>query len=334
MSSARPNIWKLQANRDVDGLIEALQYHDPEIRKRAAAALRVIGTTKAVFALERALATEANPYVREHLTNALSFFSQGSLIDTFIATHNITGLIEMLNSPRKDEIVKAITALGDLGDRTATEGLVMVFRNALYDDDIRLAAAEALIKLENAPAVVTLLGALKKANWQVRHNAVIVLGQLKASWATKPLAKALHDPHARVRKSAAWALKQINTTESLRQLHDYENAEARLKTTPLEGILDHTLRVDNFPTRPNRPDSQVVAGVANQEDITQIRPPRGWKEAIQAALEEAEDDLSPAMAAAEAALAQLSPHGETLFDNLPQVPDDEVVTPPDEDMEN
>ena len=324
MASNRPNIWKLQADRDVAGLEEALQYDDVEIRKRAAAALRVIGTAAAIVVLERALIAEQNVQVREHIDVSLSYFSQGVLIQEFIKTKNVSGLVEMLHSPRQQEVMQAIQALGDIGDRTATEGLVIVFRNALIHDDVRLAAAEALLKLENAPAVIALLGALQKDNWQSRHNAVIVLGQLKATWATKPLIEALNDAHSKVRKSAAWALRQINTNEATQALTEYQQLEKRMKTAPLQNPTRS--KTGQLSKQDTQTHTAVEIGTADQTDVTHARPPAGWKEAIKSYQMEkpatpavtpqaTEDDasLSPALAAAEAALAQLSPSGETLF---------------------
>ncbi len=328
MAINRPNIWKLQADRDVGGLEKALQYTDVEIRKRAAAALRVIGTAPAIVALERALINEPNPQVRDHIDVALSYFSQGAIIQDFIKTKNVTGLVDMLQSPRQQEVMQAIQALGEIGDRTATEGLVIVFRNALLSDDLRLAAAESLLKLENAPAVIALLGALQKENWQSRHNAVIVLGQLKATWATKPLIEALNDNHAKVRKSAAWALRQLKTIEANQALAEFQQLEKRMKTAPLQNPTKPRPGSDKLGKRDKNTQQAVEIGNASQNDATHPRPPAGWKEAIRTyqlekpeATPEAEkseakgesDALSPALAAAEAALAQLSPSGEALF---------------------
>lgn len=336
MANNRPNIWKLQADRDVAGLEKALQYTDVEVRKRAAAALRVIGTASAIVALERALINETNPQVRDHIDVALSYFSQGAIIQDFIKTKNVTGLVDMLQSPRQQEVMQAIQALGEIGDRTATEGLVMVFRNALLNDDLRLAAAESLLKLENAPAVIALLGALQKENWQSRHNAVIVLGQLKATWATKPLIEALNDNHAKVRKSAAWALRQLKTAEANQALAEFQQLEKRMKTAPLQSPTKPRPGSDRLGKRDTNAHTAVEVGTASQSDATHPRPPAGWKEAIHTykmekptGKSEADtpDALSPALAAAEAALAQLSPSGESLFGEQEENSDQATTKP-------
>lgn len=316
MVTRRPNIWKLQADKDISGLSEALEHPDPDIRKRAAAALRIIGSTKAIFALERAFDREENPYVREHISSALSYLNHDTLVQELITNKNVVGLIEMLNSPREDEILNAIQALGNIGDRTATEGLVMVFRNPLTADDIRLAAAESLLKLENAPAVVTLLGALRKDDWQVRRNAVTVLGQLKATWATKPLIKALNDEHAKVRRSAELALKQINTPISRDALRNYLKAEETTKTGPLQDIINQQLKMGEVNPITAIPQQQEVVGSADDDKPTLASASQQLKDTIQKeVINMKKDDFSPALAAAEAALAELSPDGESLFDD-------------------
>src|SRR5258706_15088257 len=132
-----------------------------------------------------------------------------------VKNKDIRGLSKMLTSPKNEDIITACRALGKIGDRRAVESLVTVFRSPLLPSNVRLAAAEALLELESAPAVVTLLGALRRDNWQVRRNAAAVLGQLQAAWATDPLIKALDDQNVTVRRTAAAALRRINTPEAI-----------------------------------------------------------------------------------------------------------------------
>jgi hypothetical protein len=52
----RPDVIKLKAKKNIDGLIKALSYDDIEIRRTAALALGKIGTEKALEPLEKCLA--------------------------------------------------------------------------------------------------------------------------------------------------------------------------------------------------------------------------------------------------------------------------------------
>jgi HEAT repeat protein len=256
----------------------------------------------------------------------------------------------MLQSPRLDDVIRAAQALGDIGDQRATEALVTVFRNPLISDDIRLACAEALLRLKSAPAVVTLLAALRKQNWRVRHNAAAVLGQLKATWATEPLVKALSDEHASVRQTAAGALARFNTPRARKALEDFKAREALGKTAPLPDLpkpeaAEATVALPSDggeqPLRSQvavaslapamavalsaetgldeeRPAAPTV-GEANDKDDTLTRYStadvlralhrRQVEEVVSSEAETspaANNSLSPAMAAAEAALNQLS----------------------------
>src|SRR5262249_4219985 len=186
---------------------------------------------QAVPALEAAIAVEQDWQAHAALTASLQYLDRDIHIETMRKNKDIRGLSKMLTSPKLDDVITAFEALGSLGDRHAVEPLVMVFRNPLMPSAACLAAAEALLKLESAPAVVTLLGALRRGdNWQVRRNAAAVLGQLQATWATQPLIDALKDPNVTVRKTAAAALHRINTPDGVRAAKAFDKAQAKLST--------------------------------------------------------------------------------------------------------
>lgn len=333
----RPNIWKLQAEKDIKGLIAALQHLDPDIRKRAAAALRVLGNPEAVFALARSLERERNSDVRDHIAAAIEYLDQDTLVESLIESQNVPGLIEMLASPRIEDVIRAARALGQIGDQRATEPLVTLFRNPVVADEVRLGAAEALLELRSAPAVVTLLAALRKNNWRVRHNAAAVLGQLNATWSTGPLIKCLADEHAWVRGTAAEALSRFNNPRALKAVAEYRIQQEQGKTAPLpengkdggeeetvpamstvEAVLDATESHSSLLSKTPVP----TVGSASEKDDTVVRMPVIRLENLQSSMDDnladTEEEFSPALAAAEAALNQLSletaPAGTTVFD--------------------
>ncbi|MEP7289616.1 MAG: HEAT repeat domain-containing protein [Chloroflexota bacterium] len=228
MTTPIPNIWQLQQKGDIDSLIEALRHTEASVRKNAAAALRAVGAWQAVPALEAALTNEHDWQAHAAITAALQYLDRDIHVETMIKQKDIRGLSKMLSSPRHDDIVTASKVLGELGDRHAVESLIMVFRNPLLPNHVRLAAAEALLKLESAPAVVTLLGAMRRDNWQVRRNAAAVLGQLQATWATEPLIALLQDPHQAVRRTAVAALRRIKTPEALKAADAFEELQIKI----------------------------------------------------------------------------------------------------------
>jgi HEAT repeat protein len=233
-----PNIWQLQSRGDVEALIDALRHPDAGTRRGAAAALRALGAWQAVPALQAALSVESDWQVHAAVTAAIQYLDHDIHIEALIKNRDVRGLAKMLNSSRIEDIVTACHALGTLGDRQATESLVMVFRNTMLPNRVRLAAAEALLKLESAPAVVTLLGALRRDDWQVRRNAAAVLGQLQATWATEPLIKALDDPHLVVRRTALATLRRFGTPEALQAVKAFEDVQRKPAPEPIPESAD------------------------------------------------------------------------------------------------
>ncbi len=233
MPTPLPNIWQMQSQADADGLIEALRHADSGVRRRAAAALRAIGAWHAVPALEGALAVENDWQTHAAMTAALQYLDHDIHIEQLIKSKDWRGLTKMLSSTHPDDVLTACRVLGEVGDQRAIEGLIMLFRSPLAPAKARLAAAEALLKLKSAPAVVSLLGALRHDDWQSRRNAAAVLGQLRAVWAVEPLLAALNDPMPVVRKTASAALRRIGTAEALAAAQKYDELSRRSETSPL-----------------------------------------------------------------------------------------------------
>ncbi len=218
MVESRPNVWQLQSRHDKQGLLGALRYPDPEVRGRAAAALRTLNAVDTVPALKEALRVETDEQARRNMTVALHVLDRRTDVHTIVKSEDVERLINVLKSRHPDHVILAAKALGALGDRLAVEPLVILFQNPSSPPAVRLAAAEALLELKSAPAVVTLLGALRRDSWEVRRNAAAVLGQIQATWAVEPLAAALDDPHPVVRRTAAAALNRIGTAEAVAAL--------------------------------------------------------------------------------------------------------------------
>lgn len=230
---SRPNIWQLQSRQDIQALTEALEFPDPEVRMRAAIALRVLDATQTVPALKKAIEKETDAQTRIRLLTVQRDLEHRTDVEGLVSVRDVHGLIQVLSSRRSEHAVAAARALGQLGDRTAVEPLVMLFQNASASSQSRLAAAEALLELKSAPAVVTLLGALRRDSWEVRRNAAAVLGQIQAIWAIEPLAAAMDDSHPIVRRTAAAALRRIGTTEAMVALRAHLTPDISRITPPL-----------------------------------------------------------------------------------------------------
>ena len=99
---------------------------------------------------------------------------------------------------------EAAEALGDLGNSRAVKSLIRAHGHD--DNDVREAAAEALVKL-GTPAVELLVKALFDGHGDVRRSAARLLGRLGDPRAVEPLIKALGD--WAVCKAAAEALGKL-----------------------------------------------------------------------------------------------------------------------------
>jgi len=263
------DIWRLQSQFDNEGLIRALAHESPDIRRRAAVALRTIGATNAVAALRQALDRENDPDTRQAMLLALETLDEEAppqaqaaeasppappppppsavgmasppeppSLPTPKPSKPVTSklsvdpaelgrLLAQLESTNPDEVVNAALRLGEMGDRTAAEPLVVLFTSPKTSGEIKLAVAEALLKLNSAPVEVALLASLRHTHPDVRRKGAAILGHLKAEWAIQPLGEALRDPVQIVRRTARAALKNIGTPESRKILARFDTGQLR-----------------------------------------------------------------------------------------------------------
>lgn len=246
MSDQNPEIWQLQANFDIQGLVRALKSENAGIRKRSAAALRALGEQAALPALRQALRAESDTDARHALLAAIEALDKSP--EELEAEHSshaktIDRLIAQLHSLNMKEVLQAIEKLAELGDKIAVEPLILLFNDLKTPIQIRLATAEALLKLESAPIEVALLANLRHPDWHIRRNGAAILGQLRAEWAIEPLGQALHDPNPTVSKTAIAALKYIGTPEARKTLAQFVSSQNAPTPSVTNDPSDRTLAV-------------------------------------------------------------------------------------------
>lgn len=288
MDEFKPDIWKLQAQLNIEGLIKALESDDAGIRKRAATALRALGAVNAIDTLKALLETEPEPDTRAHFAAAIEALEQVRAEQTDQADETnapikpqdpeVQALLAQLRSKKVDDVIKAARALAARGEKLAVEPLVVLFNTPKVPINVRLAIAEALLKLESAPVEVALLGALRSPEWRVRRNGAAILGKLKADWAVEPLAKALHDSNGSVRLTAHAALRNIDTTEAQRALRlapelDEKTGKKKKPRQPVDKIP---------PNQDAMPKQQTSEELERIRKGTRPRRPEGLDEAIKA----------------------------------------------------
>ncbi len=240
MTDYRVNIWRMQTQGDTQGLIAALSDDSPAVRRSAAAALHALGVVTAVPHLRAALARETDLNTRLSLSAALRHLQQESSADDGSGPEDVDRLVEQLRSGQPARIIEAAEALGRLQDRLAVGPLVVVFNDTALPGRVRLAAARALLAMNSAPAVVTLLAALDSDDWRIQRNGLAVLGHLRADWAVDAIRAHLDSANQIVRRTARAALRRIGTPEALAALAaaDSDGADAayrlaRAVTKPL-----------------------------------------------------------------------------------------------------
>ncbi len=260
-------VWRMQAESDTKGLVAALKDLNPQKRRAAATALRALGATTAIPGVQDALMQESDPELREILVMTLEFlFAQNNGGQTAQTgdNRNIVRLIARLSGNHTEQAVRAAQELGDSREKLTIEALLLTFNNRSLAARVRLAVAEALLKLQSATSEISLLAALRSERWMIRRNAAAVLGQIEADWAVEPLLKALHDPIEAVRRVARAALERIGTPEAL--------AAIQAPTLPVDDNSIKAISVMMQPSIPSEKTSDAPAAPAEVEKPALPKP--------------------------------------------------------------
>jgi HEAT repeat protein len=225
-----PDVEKLKAKGDVQGLIKALDYkEDVQVRLAAAEVLGQIGDAQAVKPLATALKDE-NKDVRQAAAEALGEIGNAQAVEplsaalkdkeSFVRQVAATSLEKIGDAQAVEPLVAALKnedsytrrtaarALGEIGDGRAVGPLVAMLKDK--NQDVRAVAAEALGRIGDTRAVEPLVAALKDQYWIVWKAAAEALGQIRDARAVKPLLAALNNKSSNVREVATRVLKQID----------------------------------------------------------------------------------------------------------------------------
>jgi HEAT repeat protein len=206
----KPDIKKMERNKDVKGLMKALTFeNDESIRRDAAFALGKISdsSTDVISGSD----TFAGESTIKQLINSLNNES----IDV---RKNATGALIKIGKPAVEMIINALEdenwrvrwhsaeILGEIKDKRAVKPLI----KALNDENngVRSNSIIALIEI-GEPAVEMIINALEDENGRLRLHLIEILGEIKDERAVKPLKKALNDHNNDVRRAADTALERI-----------------------------------------------------------------------------------------------------------------------------
>ena len=235
---SKSDVEKMEAKRNVDGLIKALSYkNDEKVRECAANALGRIGDARAVDALFKAL-KDLNPDVRGSSVDALesigSDLSVSKLIfalgdfDTFVRYRSALSLgriggeraVEALTAALKDSEVDvrnaAVKGLGRIGGPRAVLALTLAQQD--HHAKIKLAVAEALGNIGNTKIADMLILALRDRNWNVRFQAAEALQKIGGTYTIDGLIDVFRDTDSNVRLAAASVLMNIESQYKIEAL--------------------------------------------------------------------------------------------------------------------
>jgi HEAT repeat protein len=230
-----PNIEKMQAKRDFQGLEQALVYQkDKAVRFSAAEALGSLGDSRSVEPLIEALndcdqevcqaaATALGRIGGSHAASLLiDVLCNSALVNRDLHDSAAASLIK-IGGPAADLLIGTIRyalrtgdtgrrrtaaeALGKFGHFQQVDGFIDELIATLKDGKqvVRLEAAETLGEMGDARAVHALINALPYTDEKMRLVATKALGKLN-SQAVEPLIAALQHSHAYARQGAVEAL--------------------------------------------------------------------------------------------------------------------------------
>jgi HEAT repeat protein/beta-lactamase regulating signal transducer with metallopeptidase domain len=122
----------------------------------------------------------------------------------------------------------AARTLSQPEDTAAVAALERLLRGDA-NDDVRLAAAEALGRMEAKRSVPVLEAALGDQSAAVRRTVAWALGQIEDKSSVPALARALSDQDGAVRETAVWALGQIEGAEAVPALAERLGRDSRVE---------------------------------------------------------------------------------------------------------
>lgn len=207
----------LADQRAIEPLFDTLADCDKSVGYNAALALGQFGDARAIPMLIEALQFEDKERLPFFFTEEVSA-KAADLLGKFKAKAAIRPLIAGLNASNSTLRSHAAKALGLIGDREATEALILKLRND-EDKHVRYEAARALGEIGQREAVDALILSLTRDNYTyVRSQAAEALARIGDGRAINPLLEMLDDPDGSVVSSSAWALGDLGARDAVTAL--------------------------------------------------------------------------------------------------------------------
>ncbi len=217
----KPDIKRMESERDIEGLTRLLKYdYDESVRRDAA------------FAIGKITGPHTDPESEIEDTDLTVEQSVEKLMislksdDLKLQKNGVRELVD-IGKPALKPVIKALDdekwrvrwyaaeILGEIGDKSAVNPLIKTFNDE--NSGVRSNCTIALVEI-GEESVKPLIKALKNDNWQVRWHAAEALGGIGDENAVDSLAKSLDDENPLVKKTAATSLGNIGNVNAVKFL--------------------------------------------------------------------------------------------------------------------
>ncbi|SDF16472.1 HEAT repeat [Halorubrum xinjiangense] len=277
------SLYQHARDGNAERLRDALGSDSAAVRKRAAEFLGEIGEEgdqPTVDGLLRAATTDDDPEVRGAAVDALDEIGEAALQQLL---KELTGgggdseaewvtarkFARALKADRPELRMAAANALGRLDDASGLQALV----GALDDDDprVRLRAAQACGTFADARAVPGLRERLDDEEPRVRRAAANALGTIGTDQALSPLLDLLDDGDESIRRIAAGALGKASTPEPVEPLaRALGDESAVVRNAAVYSVIE---LLSNVPTQQSHAvRDRVVSELKAADDATVVEP--------------------------------------------------------------
>jgi HEAT repeat protein len=237
---SKPDIKKMEREKDLAGLMRLLKFENDEtVRRDAAFAIGKISDPN----LELYRSNNEKPGLDQLITALQNENVNGQkdivkdLVE--IGEPSVEPLINLLKDEKWRIRYIAAETLGEIGDSKAVEHLI----ESLNDENngVRSNSIIALVEI-GKPSVKPLIDTLDNNKWQMKWQAVEALGEIGDKIAINPIIKILNDENPWVRKTAANALGSLGdecAVKPLRTLLDDGDTDVREAAAKAIAILGH-----------------------------------------------------------------------------------------------
>jgi bilin biosynthesis protein len=217
----KPDIKKMEREKDIKGLIRAMGYdNDESIRKEAAFALgKITDSQSPIYTiknentiLEDTSERSLNNLTVEELINSLKdkdWSIRMNAAKTLVETGEsaVEKLIDSLKDKNWQVRWYITEILGEIGDVRSIEPLIKLLNDE--NKGVQSNSVIALVKI-GKPGVEILIDNLNSKEWQIREHVAEILGEICDKRGVKPLKNLLNDENDDVRSSVKLSLEKIN----------------------------------------------------------------------------------------------------------------------------